>query len=63
MTITYYTGKYIQINQRQNIPLLPSTSMNSFHYPNPNPNPALPFDIHKHKKNHNNYLIAYIDVK
>lgn len=63
MTITYYTGKYIQINQRQNIPLLPSTSMNSFHNPNPNPNPALPFDIHKHKKNHNNYLTAYIDVK
>lgn len=54
MTITYYTGKYIQINQRQTIPLLPSTSMNSFH--NPNPNPALPFDIHKHKKNHNSYL-------
>lgn len=61
MTITYYTGKYIQINQRQNIPLLLSTSMNSFH--NPNPNPALPFDIHKHKKNHNNYLTTYIDVK
>lgn len=63
MTITYYTGKYIQINQRQNIPLLPSTSMNSFHNPNPNPNPALPFDIHKHKKNHNNYFTAYMDVK
>lgn len=63
MTITYYTGKYIQINQRQNIPLLPSTSMNSFHNPNLNPNPALPFDIHKHKKNHNNYLTTYIDVK
>lgn len=63
MTITYYTGKYIQINQRQNIPLLPSTSMNSFHNPNPNPNPALPFDIHKHKKNHNNYLTTYKDVK
>lgn len=63
MTITYYTGKYIQINQRQNIPLLPSTSMNSFHNPNLNPNPALPFDIHKHKKNHNNYLTAYMDVK
>lgn len=63
MTITYYTGKYIQINQRQNIPLLPSTSMNSFHNPNPNPNPALPFNIHKHKKNHNNYLTTYIDVK
>lgn len=63
MTITYYTGKYIQINQRRNIPLLPSTSMNSFHNPNPNPNPALPFDIHKHKKNHNSYLTTYIDVK
>lgn len=63
MTITYYTGKYIQINPRQNIPLLPSTSMNSFPNPNPNPNPALPFDIHKHKKNHNNYLTMYIDVK
>lgn len=61
MTITYYTGKYIQINQRQNIPLLPSTSMNSFH--NPNPNPALPFDIHKHNKYHNSYLTTYIDVK
>lgn len=63
MTITYYTGKYIQINQRQNIPLLPSTSMNSFHNPNLNPNPALPFDIHKHKKNHNSCLTTYIDVK
>lgn len=63
MTITYYTGKYIQINQRQNIPLLPSTSMNSFHNPDHNPNPALPFDIYKHKKNHNNYLTAYMDVK